>query len=112
MQIKQNSLSKYSQKPSSSEMSQIADSVLNKGESNTPLLYNGPEVMHFASGKVKLFAEELSEDSNLDDLSIPKPVYPSRTSLKMHQLPSWLRRSKPSIVCQNLLVVIVFQWWS
>ena len=35
----------------------IANSVHNKGKSGIPPLFNGPEVLSFASNKAKLFAE-------------------------------------------------------
>ena len=35
----------------------IANSILNKGKSATPPLFNGPEAFSSASDKVKLFAE-------------------------------------------------------
>ena len=37
-----------------------------------------------ASDKAKLFAENFSKDSNLDDSGISLPVFPSRTTLKLH----------------------------
>ena len=37
-----------------------------------------------ASDKAKLFAENFSKNSNLDDSGISLPVFPSRTSLKQH----------------------------
>ena len=37
-----------------------------------------------ASDKVKLFAENFSKNSNLDDLGIFLHVFPSRTNLKLH----------------------------
>ena len=37
-----------------------------------------------ASDKVKLFAENFSINSNLDDFGISLPVVPSRTNLKLH----------------------------
>ena len=37
-----------------------------------------------ASDKAKLFAENFSRDSNLDDSGISLPVFPSRTTLKLH----------------------------
>ena len=46
---------------------QIANSVLNKGKSAIPPLFNGPEVLSFASGKAKLFSENSSMNSNLDN---------------------------------------------
>ena len=45
----------------------IANSVLNKGKSAIPPLFNGPEVLSSASDKAKLFAEHFSLNSNLDD---------------------------------------------
>ena len=46
-----------SQKLGSCDFWQIANSVLNKGKSAIPLLFNGPEVLSSASVKAKLFAE-------------------------------------------------------
>ena len=45
----------------------LANSVLNKGKSAIPPLFNGPEVLSSASDKTKLFAENFSKNSNLDD---------------------------------------------
>ena len=42
--------------------------------------------MSSASDKAKLFAENFSENSNLDDSSISLPVFPSRTNLKLHNI--------------------------
>ena len=39
-----------------------------------------------ASDKAKLFAENFSKNSNLDDLGISLPVFPSRTNLKLHNI--------------------------
>ena len=61
-------------------------SVLNKGNSATPSLFNGPEVLSSASDKAKLFAENFSENSNLDDSGVSLPVFPSRTNLKLHNI--------------------------
>ena len=38
------------------------------------------------SDKAKLFAENLSINSNLDDSGISLPVFPSRTNLKLHNI--------------------------
>ena len=38
------------------------------------------------SGKAKLFAENFSKNSNLDDSGISLPVFPSRTNLKLHNI--------------------------
>ena len=39
-----------------------------------------------AADKAKLFAENFSLKSNLDDLSVSLPVFPSRTNLKLHNI--------------------------
>ena len=39
-----------------------------------------------ASDKAKLFAKNFSKNSNLDDSGISLPVFPSRTSLKLHNI--------------------------
>ena len=39
-----------------------------------------------ASDKAKLFAESFSLNSNLDDLGVSLPVFPSRTNLKLHNI--------------------------
>ena len=39
-----------------------------------------------ASDKAKLFVENFSENSNLDDSGISLPVFPSRTNLKLHNI--------------------------
>ena len=39
-----------------------------------------------ASDKVKLFAENFSKNSNLDDSGISLPVFPSRTNLKLYNI--------------------------
>ena len=65
---------------------QIANSVLNKGKSAIPLLFNSPEVWSSASDKAKLFAENFSRNSNLDDSGISLPAFPSRTNLKLHNI--------------------------
>ena len=64
----------------------IANSVLNKGKSAIPPLFNGPEVLSSASDKAKLFAENFSLNSNLDESGVSFPVFPSRTNLKLHNI--------------------------
>ena len=39
-----------------------------------------------ASHKAKLFAENFSKNSNLDDSGISLPVFPPRTNLKLHNI--------------------------
>ena len=64
-----------SQKLGSRDFWRIANSVLNKGKSAIPPLFNGPEVLFTASDKAKLLAENFSKNSNLDDLGISLPVF-------------------------------------
>ena len=76
-----------SQKLGSRDFWRIANSVLNKGKSAIPPLFNGPEVLSSASDKAKLFAENFSLNSNLDDSGVSLPDFPSRTNLKLHNIP-------------------------
>ena len=75
-----------SQKLGSHDFWQIANSVLNKGKSAIPPLFNGPEVLSSASDKAKLFGENFSLNSNLDDSGVSLPVFPSRTNLTLHNV--------------------------
>ena len=63
-----------SQKLGSRDFWRIANSVLNKGNSAIPPLFNGPEALYSACDKVKLFAENFSKKSNLNDSGISLPV--------------------------------------
>ena len=65
---------------------QIANSVLNKGKSAIPPLFNRPEVLSSASDKAKLFAKNFSKYSNFDDSGISLPVFHSKTNLKLHNI--------------------------
>ena len=64
----------------------IANNVLNKGKSAIPPLFNNLEVLSSAFDKAKLFPENFSKNSNLDDSGISLPVFPSRTNLKLHNI--------------------------
>ena len=75
-----------SQKLGSHDFWRIANSVLNKGKSAISPLFNDPEVLSSACDKAKLFAENFSMNSNLDDSGISLPVFPSRTNLKLHNI--------------------------
>ena len=74
------------QKIGSLDFWEIANSVLNKGKSAIPPLLNSPEVLSSASGKAKLFAENFSKNSNLDNSDIFLTDFPSRTTLKQHNI--------------------------
>ena len=67
-----------SQKLGSRDFWRIANSVLNKGKSAIPPLFNRPQVLSSASDKAKLFAEKFSLNS------VSLLVFPSRTNLKLH----------------------------
>ena len=84
MLIKQKSIT--SQKLGSQNFQWIANSVPKKLRSAIPPLFNSPEVFSSASKKAKLFAENFSKNSNLDDSGISLPVFPSRTNLKLHNI--------------------------
>ena len=84
MLIKQESIT--SLKLGSRDFWQIANSVLNKDKSALLPLFNRLEVLSSASDKAKLFAENFSLNSNLDDSGISLPVFPSRTNLKLQNI--------------------------
>ena len=75
-----------SQKLGSHEFWRIANSVHNKGRSAKPPLFNGLEVLFSVSDKAKLFAENFSKNSNLDDSGISLSAFPSRTNLKQSNI--------------------------
>ena len=75
-----------SQKLGSHDFWQIPNSVLNKGKSALPPVFNSPEVLSSASDKPKLFSENFFMNSNLDDSGISLPVFPSRTNLKLNNI--------------------------
>ena len=45
------------------------------------------EVLPSTSDEAKLFAENFSKNTNVDDTGISLPVFPSRTDLKLHDIP-------------------------
>ena len=93
-----------SQKLGSRDFWRFVNSVLNKGKSVIPPLFNSPEVLSSASDKAKLFPENFSINSNLDD---------SGNILVMHNIsvtPKMVRKVK-ILICQSYLVLIAFQWW-
>ena len=99
-----------SQKLGSRDFWRIANSVLNKGKSAIPPLFNGPEVLSSASDKAKLLAENFSMNSDLDDSGISLPVVLSRTNLKLHNISVTPKVVKKVIMNLDLSkVLIVFQ---
>ena len=91
------------QKSGSRDFWQIVNSVLNKGKSAIPPLFNGAEVFSSASDKATLFAENFSQNSNLDDSRISLPVFPSRTNLKLHNISVTSKMVKKVITKFDLL---------
>ena len=75
-----------SQKLGSRDFCRIANTVLNKGKSAISPLFNSPEVLSSASDTGKLFAENFSMNSNVDDSGISLPAFTSRTNLKLHSI--------------------------
>ena len=75
-----------SQKLESQYLWRNANSVLNKGKSGIPPLFSGPEMLFSASDKAKSVAKSFSKNSNLDDSGISLPVFPCRTTLKLHSI--------------------------
>ena len=55
-----------------------------------------------ASDKAKLFAENFSKNSNLDDSGISLPVFPSRTNMKLHNISVTLKMVKKVIMNLDL----------
>ena len=65
-------------------------------------LFNGPEMLSSASDKAKLFSENFSNNSNLDDSGISLPVFPSRNHLKLHNISITLKMVKMFIMNLHL----------
>ena len=82
-----------SQKLGSRDFVRIANNVLNKGKSPIP-----PEVLSSASDEAKLFAENGSKNFNLDDSGISLHIFPSRTNLKLHNIPVSPKTIKKAIM--------------
>ena len=60
----------------------------------------------------RLFAENFSKNSNLDDSSISLHIFPSRTNLKLHTIfvtPKMVKNVIMNLDFQRHLVLIVFQ---
>ena len=66
----------------------ISNSVFNRGKSAIQPLYNDPEVLSSASDNVKFFAGNFSVNSNLDDSENSLYAFPSKSNLKLHNIPA------------------------
>ena len=91
-----------SQKLGSCDFWKTANSVLNKGKSAIPHLFNNPKVLSSASDKARLFPENFSNNSNLDASGICLPVFPSRTNLKLHNISVTPKMGKNFMMNLNL----------
>ena len=81
----------------------IVNSVLNKGKSAIPSLFNSPMVLSFASDKAKLFAENFSKNYNLDDSSISLPDFFFWSNLTLHNISVSPKKVKMVIAILDLL---------
>ena len=75
------------QKLSLREFWRFANSDHNKCKSVMPPLFNGPELLSSASDKAKLFAERFSKNSNLEHSGVSLSAFPSKTNLKLFDIP-------------------------
>ena len=91
------------QKRDSRDFWQIGNSVLNKVKSAALPVFSDPEVLPSASDKVKLFAQNFSRNSNLDDSGISLPVFPSRTNSKLRDISVTPKMVKKVIMNLDLL---------
>ena len=71
-------------KENSRDFRRTSNSVFIRGRSTIPPLINGSEVLTSASNKEKLFVENLSKKSNLDNLGISLLVFRFRTNPKLY----------------------------
>ena len=62
----------------------MTNSILNKGKSTIPPLFNSPEVLSSTSDTEKLFSKIFSRNSTPEDSGISLPAYPSRANLKLY----------------------------
>ena len=81
----------------------IASCVLSKGKLSIPPPFNSLEVLSSASNKAKLFAENFSRSSNLNNSGISLPVFPSRTNLKLRNISVTLKIVKKILINLDLL---------
>ena len=80
-------------------------------------LFNGLELLSAASDKAKIFAENFSKNSNLNDSGISLPVFLSRTNLKVHNISVMPKMVKKVIVnfdfskasCPDCIPVLVLK---
>ena len=91
-----------SQKLGSCDFWPIYNSFLSKGKSAVPTLFNRWELLSPMSDKAKLFTENFSKNSNLNDSGISLPVFPSRTNLNLHNVSVTLKKVEKVITNLDL----------
>ena len=94
--------SSTSQKLGSWDFWWIANSVHNKTKPAILPLFNDLEVLSCGSDQAKLFAKNLSRNSNLDDSCISLSVFSSRTNGKLHIISITLKLVKKVITYLDL----------
>ena len=70
--------------------------------STIPPPFNRQEVLSPASDKAKLFADNFSLSSNLDNSGIYLPAFPSRTNLKLHNISVTLKMVRKVVMNLDL----------
>ena len=83
----------------------IADSLLSKGKPTISVLFSGTEVLSSASNKAKLSSKDFSRNSHLNDSHIFLSAFPSRTNLKLHNIPVTPKLVQKVITYLDLLKV-------
>ena len=103
-------MKKIYQKPGSCNVLQTVSSVLRESKSATPPLFNNPQTLPSASDKVKLFANNLTMNSNFDDFSFLWLFYliDLIKLLNISITPELVKKVVTNL-CQKYLVLFVFQ---
>ena len=83
----------------------IADSLLSKGKPTISVLFSGTEVLSSVSNKAKLSSKDFSRNSHLNDSHIFLSAFPSRTNLKLHNIPVTPKLVQKVITYLDLLKV-------
>ena len=103
-----------SQKRGSQDFWRIANSALNEGKSAILPLFNDPVLLSSASGKAKLFAKNVSKNSNVKGSVIYLPACPSRRNLRLHNhsvTPKMVKKEpdSPKVSGPDLIPVVVLK---
>ena len=77
----------------------ITNKILNRGKSQIPPIFNGPEVLTSSKDKADLFCDCFSQNSTLDDANHPLPNFPSRCDIKVMSVLVTPKRVSNTISC-------------